>query len=82
MYVRFKRKRAQLLTVTNFEVNLQLYALARVYSCLQIGDLQLVVSCGALYDNNFLFCKQTRQSLQYFKRKPTDGISCVTVPIA
>jgi hypothetical protein len=27
------------------------------------------------------FCKQTSQSLQYFKGKPTDGISCVPVPI-
>jgi hypothetical protein len=30
---------------------------------------------------NFLFCKQTSRSLQYFRGKPTDGISCVQVPI-
>jgi len=29
----------------------------------------------------FLFCKQTCQSLQFFKGKPTDGISCVPLPI-
>jgi hypothetical protein len=26
---------------------------------------------------NYSFCKQTSQSLQFFKGKPTDGISCV-----
>ncbi len=30
---------------------------------------------------NSLFCKQTSQSLQYFKGKPTAGISCVQVPM-
>jgi len=30
---------------------------------------------------NFLFCKQTSQSRQYFKGKPTDGISCVPLAL-
>jgi len=28
----------------------------------------------------FFLCEQTSQSLQYFKGKPTDGVSCVPVP--
>ncbi len=32
------------------------------------------------WQKNF-FCKQTCQSLQFFKGKPTDGISCVPLPI-
>jgi hypothetical protein len=30
---------------------------------------------------NILFCKQMCQSLQFFKRKTTDGISCVPLPL-
>jgi len=38
------------------------------------------LSC-LIWQQFFLFCKQTSQSLQYFKGKPTDGISCVPVPL-
>jgi len=31
----------------------KVYALAHVYSYLQIGDLQLIVSCLAWYDNKY-----------------------------
>jgi len=57
------------------------FALARVYSCLQNGDVLLFLSCRNWYDNNEFFIKQIGQSLNFFSRKLLDSVTCVPVPI-